>query len=279
MQSMIDAELCALNGISAASNACCALSGLFADLVEEKKDERDTRTGDKASSMLTFARDELNAHSRSYLSLLQQRVRALVNDLCGGDDIFDCDGSACLQNLRLFVENEEFNLDSSSFRQLEDEDRLESLIIGPVRRSQIFEEIGKDKCDAVVVLQIAEVMGSKCAEIILQVLLQGSKQFNEYGALLLSKQLRMLQNLFCGLVLDSATAKTVSTVSILNQFARANQAISILQLEKPSDWLQFSYKVGESDETNLTADEIQKIMGLRVDFSEEAIARVCIQIG
>ena len=279
VQSMIDAELCALNGISAASNACCALSGLFADLVEEKTDERDARIGDKASSMLTFARDELNAHSRSYLSLLQQRVRALVNDLCGGDDIFDCDGSACLQNLRLFVENEEFNLDSSSFRQLEDEDRLESLIIGPVRRSQIFEEIGKDKCDAVVVLQIAEVMGSKCAEIILQVLLQGSKQFNEYGALLLSKQLRMLQNLFCGLVLDSATAKTVSTVSILNQFARANQAISILQLEKPSDWLQFSYKVGESDQTNLTADEIQKIMGLRVDFSEEAIARVCIQIG
>jgi len=83
----------------------------------------------------------------------------------------------------------------------------------------------------------------------------------------------------CSLVLDSATAKTVSTVSILNQFARANQAVSILQLEKPSDWLQFSYKVGESDQTNLTADEIQKIMGLRVDFSEEAIARVCIQIG
>jgi hypothetical protein len=55
--------------------------------------------------------------------------------------------------------------------------------------------------------------------------------------------------------------------------------VSILQLEKPSDWLQFSYKVGESDQTNLTADEIQKIMGLRVDFSEEAIARVCIQIG
>ena len=279
VQSMIDAELCALNGISAASNACCALSGLFADLVEESIDKGEARTGDKASSMLTFARDELNAHSRSYLSLLQQRVRALVNDLCGGDDIFDCEGSLCLQNLRLFVENEEFNLDSLSFRQLEDEDRLESLIIGPVRRSQIFEEIGRDKCDAVVVLQIAEAMGSKSAEIILQVLLQGNKQFNEYGALLLSKQLRMLQNLLCSLVLDSATAKTVSTVSILNQFARANQAVSILQLEKPSDWLQFSYKVGESDQTNLTADEIQKIMGLRVDFSEEAIARVCIQIG
>lgn len=277
VQSMIDAELCALNGISAASNACCALSGLFADLVEESIDKGEARNGEEASSMLIFARDELNAHSRSYLSLLRQRVRALVNDLCGGDYIFDCDGSLCLQNLRLFVENEEFNLDSLSFRQLEDEDRLESLIVGPVRRSQIFEEIGRDKCDAVVVLQIAEAMGSKAADIILQVLLQGNKQFNEYGALLLSKQLRMLQNLLCSLVFDSA--KTGSTVSILNQFARANQAVSILQLEKPSDWLQFSYKVGESDQTNLSADEIQKIMGLRVEFSEEAIARVCIQIG
>jgi hypothetical protein len=165
---------------------------------------------------------------------------------------------------------------------LEGEDRLESELIGPVRRSQIFEDIGKDKCDAVVVVQIAEAIGSKSAEIILQVLMQGNTHFNEYGAMLLSKQVRMLQNLLCGLVLESrgpGSTHSASTYSILKQFSRVNQAVSILQLEKPSDWLAFSYKVGESDETNLTSDEIQKIMGLRVDFSEEAIARVCIQIG
>ena len=105
----------------------------------------------------------------------------------------------------------------------------------------------------------------------------------------------MLQNLYCGLVLlesdgsaatdgGGATLATISgtassTVSILTQFDRVNQAVSILQLEKPSDWLAFSYKVGESNETNLTTDEIQKIMSLRTDFSEEAIARVCIHIG
>jgi hypothetical protein len=289
LQIIIDAELCALNGISAASNACSALSGLFADLVEENVDEGASATATKSSSMLTFARDELNSHSRSYRNLLQQRIRDLVNDLCGGDDIFDCDGKLCLQNLRLFIEREMYNLDSSSFRHLEGEDRLESELISPVRRSQIFEEIGKDKCDAVVVLQIAEAIGSKSAEIILQFLLQGNTHFNEYGAMLLSKQVRMLQNLLCGLVLESAgpgstrSAKagpsSISTYSILKQFSRVNQAVSILQLEKPSDWLAFSYKVGDSDETNLTVDEIQKIMGLRVDFSEEAIARVCIQIG
>jgi hypothetical protein len=295
LQNMIDSEICALNGISAAFNACSALSGLFADLVEEHIDEGATRTNTcgapstKSPSMLTFARDELNSHSRSYRELLQQRVRALVTDLCGGDDVFDCDGKPCLQNLRLFIEKEVYNLDSSSFRHLEGVDRLESEMIGPVRRSQIFEEIRKDKCDAAVVLQIAEAVGSKSAEIILQVLLQGKTHFNEYGAMLLSKQVRLLQNLLCGLVLESADpgstdavkvgSSSISTFSILKQFSRVNQAVSILQLEKPSDWLAFSYKVGESDETNLTPDEIQKIMGLRVDFSEEAIARVCIQIG
>ena len=295
LQSIIDAELCALNGISAAINACSALSGLFADLAEENADEGATRTSTggstatKSSSMLTFARDELNSHSRSYRNLLQQRVRALVNDVCGGDDVFDCDGKLCLQNLRLFIEREVYNVDNSSFRHLEGEDRLESELIGPVRRSQIFEEIDKDKCDAVVVVQIAEAIGSKSAEIVLEVLLQGNTHFNEYGAMLLSKQVRMLQNLLCGLVLESrgpgsthsakASPSTISTYSILKQFSRVNQAVSILQLEKPSDWLAFSYKIGESDETNLTADEIQKMMGLRVDFSEEAIARVCIQIG
>ena len=293
LQSRIDAELCALNGISAAETALFALSGLFADLVEEKKQEEEavtntSRVTPAKSSMLTFARDELASHSRSYHKLLEQRVRTLVADLCGGDDMFDCDGQLCLQNLRLFIEKEVYNLDGSSFRSLEGEDRLEAEMIGPIRQSQMFNEIGKDKCDAVVVLQVSKTMAMKSAEIILQFLLQGNTEFNEWGALLLSKQVRMLQNVYCGLVLASDSGNTadvpsssssISTASILAQFERVNQAVSILQLEKPSDWLAFSYKVGDSNETNLTADEIQKVMGLRLDFTEEAIARVCIQIG
>lgn len=281
-QSKVDAELRALNGISAAETACTALSGLFEDLVEEKLQESAvTGTGEaKPSSMLTFARDELASHSRSYRNLLQQRVRALVTDLCGGDDLFDCDGQLCLQNLRLFAEREVYNLDSPSFRSLEGEDRLEAEMIGPVRQSKLFEEIGKDKCDATVLLQMAEAMSWKSAEIILQVLLGGNTDFNEWGAMLLSKQIRLLQNVYCGLVLGSSTkvSTSSSTASVLTQFERVNQAVSILQLEKPSDWLAFAYKVGESGETNLTANEIEKIMSLRIDFSEEAIARVCIQI-
>jgi len=283
----LNPECCVLNGISAAAKACSALSGLFADLLEENLPEESKNEGTdepppKSSSMLTLARDELASHSCSYRSLLQRRVRVLVDNVCGGEDIFDCDGHLCLQNLRLFLEKEVFNLDSSSFRSLEGEDRLELEMIGPVQRSQIFEEVAEDKCDANVVLQMAVAMSWKSAEIISQVLFQGNKEFNEWGAMLLSKEVRLLQNAYCSLVLKSSgsggtktaeanTSSTISTALILTQFERVNQAVSILQLEKPSDWLSFSYKVGGSDDTNLKPDEIRKVMSLRVDFSDDAI--------
>jgi len=281
LQTRIDAEMCCLNGIVASENSCKALSNLFADLVDEQLEGEQDNIHAKKTSMLTFAKDELASHARSYHNLLKQRVRALVSDLCGADDLFDCDGKLCLQNLRLFVENEVYNLNASSFRSMEDEERLDAEMIAPIRRSQIFEEIGRDKCDGVVVLQMAEEMSLRSTEIILSVLLKSEhcKEFNDWGALLLSKQVRLLQNTFSSLVLGLGdTDEVCNTSTILTQFNRANQAVSILQLEKPSDWLMFAYKVDGGDDTNLTADEIKKVMSLRVDFSEEAIATVCSQI-
>lgn len=136
---------------------------------------------------------------------------------------------------------------------------------------------------------VIQAMSLKSAEIILKILFQGSKEFNEWGALLLGKQVRMLTNTYCGVVLgsdnsskDSQSTMTPksgsSTAAILKQFERINQAVSILQLEKPSDWLAFAYQVGDSDDTNLTTDEIRKVMELRVDFSADSIAKVCSKI-
>lgn len=131
-------------------------------------------------------------------------------------------------------------------------------------------------------------MSWKSSEIILQVLLKEQKEFNEWGAMLLSKQVRALQNVFCSLILGTGvssskddakpvSASTVNTSTILKQFDRVNQAVSLLQLEKPSDWLSFAYKVGDTDD-NLTTEEIKAIMSLRLDFSQEAIAKVCSEI-
>ena len=127
-------------------------------------------------------------------------------------------------------------------------------------------------------------MSWKSSEIIFNVLLKSNKQFNDWGAMLLSKQVRLLQNTYCGLVLgpgdaDDAALSSINTSTILSQFNRVNQAVSILQLEKPSDWLAFAYKVDGGDDANsLNSDEIKQVMSLRVDFSEEAITKVCSQI-
>jgi hypothetical protein len=167
LQSKVDSELCALNGILAAENACAALSRLFGDLVEERLegDNIGNSSSRNKASMLTFACDELASHSRSYQQMLKQRVTALVVDLSGADDLFDCDGQLCLQNLRLFIEREVYNLDSNSFKSVECDERLEVEMIGPIQKSQIFHEIGNDKCDGAVVLLMAEVGGFECMKI------------------------------------------------------------------------------------------------------------------
>lgn len=112
----------------------------------------------------------------------------------------------------------------------------------------------------------------------------------------------MLVNFFCEIVLKKEESNNINimnnetvvnrvgggvndggvggnTLDILHQFQRLSQAITVLQLEKPSDWSSFANEVGDSVENNLTKDEIKRVMGLRRDFSEEAIASVCERSG
>ena len=73
----------------------------------------------------------------------------------------------------------------------------------------------------------------------------------------------------------SSEAGAGASFEVMNQCRRLSQAVAILQLEKPSDWAVFSYTVGSPIDENLTKDEIRQVMQLRVDFSEDAIAKVC----
>jgi hypothetical protein len=101
-------------------------------------------------------------------------------------------------------------------------------------------------------------------DIYLSTLLQGNetRRFTDWGSLLLSKQVRLLQDLLCSLVLDNSDA-VVNTSAILSQFERLNQAVTLLQLEKPSDWTVY---YSSQQPHVLTTTEIQTILSLRVDF-------------
>ena len=108
----------------------------------------------------------------------------------------------------------------------------------------------------------------------------GKKSFTDWGALVLSKQIRLLQNLLCSLIkIDGAhgyhqnVEDFVTTAPILSKFERISQACSILQLEKPSDWTTQRY--GDHSNDKLSTSEIREIMYQRVDFSRSIVDNVC----
>mmetsp|Transcript_21397 Transcript_21397/g.62515 ORF Transcript_21397/g.62515 Transcript_21397/m.62515 type:complete len:447 (+) Transcript_21397:7838-9178(+) len=254
-----------------------------------------------SASMIKFAQEELLSHSGAYARLLKDQVQKVVAEWCGTVDFTVAPARAhlhlCVLLAQYFTLEEQYELDSSSFSRAESEDRMEGHLLGPIRECRMAREVRKGKCDGEVALIVAEEMAGRVAGAVLGTIVSRRKRFTDWGALLLAKQSRALQDMFCAMVLegesggggggkedddghaaaDSAGAggAAVNTAGILGQFERLNQAVAILQLEKPSDWSAFAYRVGEGAERNLTAEEIRRVMLLRVDFSADAVTAVC----
>jgi hypothetical protein len=114
---------------------------------------------------------------------------------------------------------------------------------------------------------------------VLDTILQQKKLFTEWGSIILSRQVRLLEN-FCTAMIHhesslSSEAGAKAGFDILHEFRRLHATVAILQLEKPSDWASFSYSVGTPENPDsLSRDEVRQVMQLRVDFSVDAIARM-----
>lgn len=297
---------------------------------------RPSSSTSSSTSMVRLARDELLSHASSYDRLLVSEVRAVLAEWCGDVAVpsssspppssSSSDRRPCLESLRSFLDDENYEITTpTELNRAESDDRLESEFAGPLRHARTVRAVTEGRADPEVGLLIAREMSSMIAEIVLTSVLLSSergsrkkKRFTDWGSLLLSKQVRLLQDLMCGLVLglldDDAGTKegpTANTGSILAQFDAVNQGVTILQLEKPSDWSSFSYGEGGGRTTTttatggggggggsateeegrttayaaddeigprrrrLTAEEIRDVMSLRVDFAEEAIAAAC----
>lgn len=59
-------------------------------------------------------------------------------------------------------------------------------------------------------------------------------------------------------------------VSLVNEWQRVTQVVTLLQLEKPSDWAAY-----KDDNQVLTNEEVKQTLCLRIDFSTDAVAAVC----
>lgn len=108
--------------------------------------------------------------------------------------------------------------------------------------------------------------------------------FSDWGALVLSKQIRLFETFLCSLLVGSSSeadhvddgANAISTAPIISSFGKIAQVCAVLQLEKPSDWSAMRYTtVGDCFKQNLEVDEIRKVMCQRVDFSKDTVDKVC----
>lgn len=113
---------------------------------------------------------------------------------------------------------------------------------------------------------IIQELGTLMARLLLKYLWRDDKKFTDWGSLLLSKQVRLIQNYMASLVEENA----LHAASLLNEWQRVTQVVTLLQLEKPSDWAAY-----RDDNHVLSNEEIKQTLCLRIDFSTDAVAAVC----
>jgi hypothetical protein len=130
-----------------------------------------------------------------------------------------------------------------------------------------------DKCDLDVLRALYEMIAELIVELFLSILLCSdvAKKFTDWGSLLLSKEVRLVQNhiqLLVQKAMSTYQHQGRSFPALTSHWERLAQAVTILQLEKPSDWTFY-----ESTSV-FSSDELKALLELRVDFSTDAISAV-----
>ena len=272
----LDTSLCALNGIHSASSACSSLASLLDSLLPNGSGDDQTeglsRDGQNAVSMIELAREELFRFSSMYQALLQRQISNLVTDWCGSvHDEAVYKGTKCIPVLRFYLDRESFELSGAPALAIaEDDARITKHLIEPLKNSNLLQQL--EKCDSDVLSTICEHVATSLVEMVLDCLRSPvlPKLFTDWGSLLLSKQVRMLQQFLSSLMEKALHGQDYhGTIPILSSWERLNQVTTLLQLERPSDWSSY-YQASSV----LSAEELQTFLSLRVDFSQEAVASV-----
>jgi hypothetical protein len=253
-QIRLDMQLCQLNGIHSAAAACTSLS---------KSLEEDEDDVVKTSSMIHLAREELLRYSHAYQVLLKNQIQDVINEWCGSLQGTNSQKNMCLHVFRDLFQRENYELNATTFSAAEADERLDREMLGPLQHSRFIENLSK--CDGDVAYLLCKELSCLLSTLLLECLWY-DKKFTDWGSLLLSKQVRMLQTYLSSLVEENA----MHTAGLLNEWQRVAQAVTLLQLEKPSDWAAY-----QNTDDVLTNEEVKRTLGLRVDFSSDAIAAVC----
>lgn len=283
-QIQMDTQLCLLNGIQAASMACVSLSNLFDTLLPEEDDaniqfdENEKQSApqvtSKESTMIQLAKEEILTYSKSYQNLLRDQIFQFLQEWIGIVQntqqkpplIASLPHSPCLHRMFYYFSNQDYNLNSITLQEAESDERMDQML-APIKQSRLMNELENGKCDDEVSLHLVSIYSHQIASMVLSTLLN-QKKFSEWGSLLLSKQIRILEDYLCSVILGNDRSSNTSL--ILQEFQKLAQAITILQCGKPSDWSAFEGEVGDSA-FDLNKEEIRKVMNMRIDWSSEVI--------
>lgn len=274
-QIRINTDFCSLNGIHSASTACHSLVKFLNGLLENPESigsgEEGSHTTEETNNMIQLAREELSNYSTAYEQMLKCQVKHVIEKWCGSiENAPKRRKGPCLPLVRNFFENESFELDSSAFKKAEADIRLEDELLGPLDESKFLQQLG-DKCDEDVLFCIREELTIILADLVLGCLLHSEirKRFTDWGSLLLSKEVRLLQA-FLSRLLENTSSQPEKRQSpaAFQAWERLSQVVTVLQLEKPSDWILYQ------STSVLTPEELRTAMHLRVDFSADAIDTV-----
>jgi hypothetical protein len=270
-QIKLDTQLCTLNGIHLASVACTSLAQSLTEwLAQEDEEQGDNKaTKKKETAMIELAKEELERYSHAYQQLLEHQTKSTLLEYCGHYEDMMSIRECCIHSLRDYFLQENFALDSKSFEKAEADERLERILLEPLKESILISQL--HKCDAEVSLLLCKELSALLAATILHSLWSDHEAFTDWGSLLLSKQVRLLQTHVQGLVEPADQDASYVPPSFWNEWEKLSQVVTILQLEKPSDWSIYRAT------SVLTPDELKKTLSLRKDFSVDAIAAVCAQ--
>eukprot|EP00536_Pseudo-nitzschia_multiseries_P004858 jgi/Psemu1/302912/fgenesh1_kg.85_\ len=228
--------------------------------------------------MVHLAREELFRFSRTYDELLRSQAVRIVRQFCGGlHDSSVYKGSTVVPVLRYYLERESFDIpDARHLSIAEDDARLYKKLIQPMNDCKLLQRF--EKCDVGVLRALCQEIARVLGELFLDVVTSSSvpKRFTDWGSLLFSKEVRTVQNHLQSLMQRAVSTAAAShqdqagAVPVLTpQWERLSQAVTILQLEKPSDW-----SVYYQSTSVFSPKELHRILSLRVDFSSDAVRRV-----
>ena len=230
--------------------------------------------------MITCAKEQLQSHCHSYKTLLDDQVTQLLQEWIGTVTstqnppplIASLHHSPSMHRLFYRISNQQYNLNANTLQIAESDEKIRELI-SPFDESRLMIELRNGKCDDAVTLALIQIMSNKVATMFLSTLIhQKQKLFSELGYLLLSKQIRALEEFFCNGVIFEENGG--NTNLIFREFQKLAQAIKILECGNPIEWTAYEGDIGETA-FDLSKEEIRQVMRLRIDWSNEAIDTVC----